>query len=89
MKKKNWIIILGIIFLLNLVLLITNKAVLIYEKRIKFAEFLKKDGSIKTTILNLPEEMQSHRCKYWTGRSVLSKEFYVNKVPQCPFITSF
>lgn len=88
MKKRNWIIILGIVILLNLFLLITNTGVLINEEKITRGETL----NLKTRyfeIQDLDVNDQYHICKYWTGRSVITKNFYVTKVPQCPFTTSF
>ena len=79
--KKQILIAVFAIIVLNLLLLVTNNGFLIYEKHIK-------EAAIKDTnkTLKIPEDMQWYHCRYWTGRSVIVQEFYVSAVPQCPFI---
>ena len=79
--KKQILISIAAIVVLNLLLLITNNGFLIYEKHIKEARIMDTNKKLK-----IPEEMQTYHCRYWTGRSVVVQEFYVSAVPQCPFI---
>ena len=79
MKKLLGIVVLGLIFI-NLLLLITNKSFLISEVLITEIEF---EGGV---VSKLNSNQQYYSCNYWTGRSIITAEFYASAVKQCPFI---